>query len=262
MNTPASLLLLAMSTVISSAVLSQSVEERGLEIVQEVDRRDLGWDNSESDVTMVLKNQHGDSSKRSIRTKTLEITGDGDKSLTIFDKPRDVKGTAFLTFSHSTKPDDQWLFLPALKRVKRISSKNKSGPFMGSEFAYEDMSSFEVDKYTYRYLRDETLDGMDSFVVESDPVDKYSGYTRLVSWFDKAEYRVQKIDYYDRKNSLLKTLRFKDYQLYLDKYWRSQTMVMVNHQNGKSTVLKSSNIRFRTGLSEKNFNKNSLKRAK
>ncbi|MEH6627889.1 MAG: outer membrane lipoprotein-sorting protein [Motiliproteus sp.] len=257
-----SALLLAILASTSLPILAQTVEERGLEIVKEVDRRDLGWDNQESDLTMQLRNQHGDSSTRIIRTKTLEVTGDGDKSLTIFDQPRDLKGTAFLTFSHAVTPDDQWLFLPALKRVKRISSKNKSGPFMGSEFAYEDMSSFEVDKYSYTYLKDETLDGMDCFVVESDPIDKYSGYTRLVSWFDKAEYRVQKIDYYDRKNSLLKTLRFKDYQLYLGKYWRSHKMDMVNHQNGKSTTLESSNIRFRTGLNDTDFNKNSLKRAK
>ncbi|MCW8885810.1 MAG: outer membrane lipoprotein-sorting protein [Motiliproteus sp.] len=241
---------------------AQTMEEKGLEIVQEVDRRDLGWNNSEADMTMELRNQHGDTSTRFIRSRSLEVDGDGDKGLTIFDKPRDVKGTAFLSFSHIAKPDDQWLFLPALKRVKRISSRNKSGPFMGSEFAYEDMSSFEVDKYTYKYLRDEQLDGMDCFVVESYPVDKYSGYTRLVSWFDKAEYRVQKIDYYDRKNALLKTLRFNDYQLYLDKYWRSLKMDMVNQQNGKSTTLTTFNLRFRTGLTDKDFNKNSLKRAK
>ena len=117
----------------------------------------------------------------------------------MFDKPRDVKGTAFLSFSHAVGADDQWLYLPALKRVKRIASRNKSGPFMGSEFAYEDLSSFEVEKYTYKFLRDETCEGGTCYVVEQYPVDKNSGYTRRVVWLDHNEYRVWKIDFYDRK---------------------------------------------------------------
>jgi len=94
---------------------------------------------------MTLRNRAGKESLRNVRIKNLEVDGDGDKSLSIFDEPADVKGTTSLTWSHSDKPDDQWLYLPALKRVKRISSKNKSGPFMGSEFAFEDIGSQEVD---------------------------------------------------------------------------------------------------------------------
>ena len=236
--------------------------QRGLEIVTEADNRDKGWVSTESEMQMELRNAHGDVSQRQLRTKALEVEDDGDKGLTIFDQPLDVKGTAFLTFSHALEPDDQWIYLPALKRVKRISSRNKSGPFMGSEFAYEDMASFEVKKYRYRYLRDEQLDGVDCFVVESYPEDKNSGYTRLVTWFDKAEYRAQKIDYFDRKNAALKTLRFSEFKQYLDQYWRAHRLEMVNHQTGKSTLLSIGEIRFQTGIGERDFNKNSLKRAK
>ena len=253
--------LIALSTIPQLA-FSSTDEERGLEIAQESERRDTGWESSQADMIMILRNKQGDESTRSIRSKALEVENDGDKGLTIFDKPRDVKGTAFLTFSHAIEPDDQWLFLPALKRVKRISSKNKSGPFMGSEFAFEDMSSFEVEKYSYKYLRDEILDGIDCYVVESDPKDKNSGYTRLITWFDKEEYRAQKIEYYDRKNSLLKTLRFTDYHQYLGTFWRPENMYMENHQTGKSTHLIWSNYQLKTGLSDRDFNKNSLKRAK
>ena len=246
----------------SHSLFALSPEQRGLEITQEADRRDLGWADMQTEMVMILRNAHGDESLRNLRLKSLEMQGDGDKSLSIFDRPRDVKGTAFLTFSHINKPDDQWLYLPALKRVKRISSKNKSGPFMGSEFAYEDLASFEVDKYRYKYLGDEVINGLDCYIVESYPVDRYSGYTRLVSWIDKAEYRVQRTDYYDRKNSLLKTMTFSGYQQYLDQYWRADKSTMVNHQNGKSTELQYKGYQFKTGLSEKDFNKNSLKRAK
>ncbi|MCK4739413.1 MAG: outer membrane lipoprotein-sorting protein, partial [Deltaproteobacteria bacterium] len=112
--------------------------EQGLAIAKEREKRAKGFVDFTGDMEMILKNRHGEISTRQMRTKTLEVKGDGDKALSIFDTPRDVKGTAFLTFSHKSGDDDQWLYLPALKRVKRISSSNKSGSFMGSEFAYED----------------------------------------------------------------------------------------------------------------------------
>ena len=239
---------------------AQTPEEQGLAIAQEADRRDSGFGDYTSDVKMILKNKHGQESTREIRSRTLEVDGDGDKSMTIFDKPRDVKGTALLSFTHKEGPDDQWLYLPALKRVKRIASDNKSGPFMGSEFAYEDISSQEVEKYTYKFLRDDTLDGMDVFVFERYPVDKKSGYTRQVIWMDKEHYKERKIEFYDRKDSLLKTLMFSDYNQYLDQYWRAHDMHMENHQTGKSTRLLQSNYQYRNGLTDRDFDKNSLKR--
>jgi len=244
-------------------VAAQTPEEKGLAIAREVDRRDTGFGDCTTDLLMILRNKHGQESKRVIRVRILEVEDDGDKSLVIFDSPRDVKGTAFLTFSHKVGDDDQWLYLPALKRVKRISSRNKSGSFMGSEFAYEDISSQEIEKYTYKWIRDEIYEGQGCFVVEFYPVDKKnSGYIRQTTRIDKGEYRVWKVDYYDRKNSLLKTLTIKGYKKYLDKYWRADEMNMVNHQTGKSTRLDWSNYKFRTGLKDRDFNKNSLKRVR
>ncbi|MFT5722409.1 MAG: outer membrane lipoprotein-sorting protein [Motiliproteus sp.] len=242
--------------------VAEDPSARGLTIVTEAERRNQGWGDVRSHLRMELRNAQGDTSERRLRTRTLEVEGDGDKGLTIFDQPRDVQGTAFLTFTHALIPDDQWIYLPALKRVKRISSRNKSGPFMGSEFAYEDMSSFEVEKYRYRYLRDEVLDGLDCFVVESYPNDENSGYTRLVSWFDKQDYQTRKIEYFDRKDSALKTLILSDYQQYLEQYWRPLRLQMTNLQTGKSTLLSISEIRFRTGLEDADFNRNSLSRVR
>ena len=240
----------------------QTPEQKGLAIAQEADRRDLGFGDSAAEMTMILKNRGGDTSTRYIRFKTLEVTGDGDKSLSIFDRPRDIKGTAMLTFSHALDPDEQWMFLPALKRVKRISSRNKSGPFMGSEFAFEDLGSQEVEKFTYRYLNDEPFQGIDCFVVERRPAYEHSGYTRQVAWMDKERYIPLKVDYFDRKNALLKTQTFDHYRLYLEKYWRPGEMNMVNHQTGKSTRLLWKNLKFRVGLTDREFNRNSLKRAR
>jgi len=248
--------------VSSDTAVSQGAEQLGLKISTEAKARDTGWLDNTSDMLMVLRNRQGQESTREIKTKTLELLGDGDKSLTIFDKPRDVKGTSFLSFSHTVGNDDQWLYLPSLKRVKRISSRNKSGPFMGSEFSFEDLSSFELSKYTYKYLGDEKVQGFDSYMVEQYPVDNNSGYTRRIVWIDKAEYRVLKIDFYDRKDSLLKTLSYSDYKQYLNKYWRANFALMSNHQNGKSTKLQWSNYAFKTGLSDSDFNRNTLKRTR
>jgi len=239
-----------------------AVEQTGLDISIESKKRDIGWQDSTADMLMLLRNQQGQESVREIKIKSFEVHNDGDKSLTIFNKPRDVKGTAFLSFSHPIAADEQWLFLPALKRVKRISSHNKSGPFMGSEFSFEDLSSFEIEKYTYKHLEDESINQLESFKVEQYPVDENSGYTRRVVWLDKAECRVQKIDFYDRKNAILKTLTFSNYKQYLDKHWRATNQTMINHQTGKSTELVWSNYTFKTGLKDGDFNRNSLKRAR
>ncbi|MEL7450481.1 MAG: outer membrane lipoprotein-sorting protein [Pseudomonadota bacterium] len=248
--------------LLSGVALAQDNAARGLEIATEADRRNDGFADSTATLTMTLRNKQGQEVTRAMRNRTLEVDGDGDKSLIIFDDPRDVKGTAFLTFSHKTGDDDQWLYLPALKRVKRISSSNKSGPFMGSEFAYEDLSSQEVEKYTYNYLRDETLDGVETYVIERFAVAKKSGYTREVVWIDKDEYRARQVEYYDRKESRLKTLKLSNYEQYLDKYWRALRMDMENHQTGKSTTLEFDDYVFGNGLTDKDFNRNSLAKAR
>ncbi len=241
---------------------AETPEEKGLAIAVEDDKRDNGFVDYQAKMEMILRNRHGEQSVRYIRTKNLEVVGDGDKSLVIFEKPRDVKGTALLNFTHKTGTDDQWLFLPALKRVKRISSANKSGSFMGSEFAYEDITSQEVEKYTYQWLRDETYEGLECFVFERYPTYKNSGYTRQMVWLDKKEYRMMKIDFYDRKNALLKSQTFRGYHQYLGKYWYPDEMFMQNHQTGKTTLLKWSDYKFRNGFKDRDFNKNSLKRAR
>ncbi len=255
-----SLLLAGAAFPLSASAMTP--DQKGLAIAVEDDKRDNGFLDYKADAIMVLKNRQGDESTRYLRFKTLEVQGDGDKNLTIFDRPRDIKKTAFLNFTHPLGDDDQWLYLPALKRVKRISSSNKSGPFVGSEFAYEDITSQEVKKYTYKWLRDEEYRGQKSFVVEQVPAYENSGYTRRVVWIDQDKYRTLKVDFYDRKNALLKTLTYAGYQKYLNQYWYPDEMYMVNHQTGKSTRLIWKNYTFRTGLSNKHFNKNSLKRAR
>lgn len=258
---------MAVLAVVAAAFLpaqAQASPEKGLAIAEEADRRDLGWGDSEARLRMILTNRNGDKSTRELRIQNLEVQdpNQGDKSLTVFDHPRDIDGTAFLSHTKIAEPDDQWLYLPALKRVKRISSANKSGPFVGSEFAYEDLISQEVAKYTYNWLRDEPCGELQCFVIERFPVYENSGYTRQIVWYDQDEYRVMKVDYYDRKNSLLKTLVNSDYRLYLDQYWRAHSLQMDNHQTGKATTLTFEDYSLQVGVKENDFTSNRLKRAR
>ncbi len=261
---PLGLAFLVLSVAASTLFAAESPQDKGLAIAQEMDRRNDGFGDTIASLQMVLRNVHGQPKTRAleIRTKEVPDSQEGDKIFIIFEQPRDIKGTSLLTHTHIGKPDDQWLYLPALKRVKRISSSNQSGSFVGSEFAYEDLASQDVGKYTYRYLRDEVCGTSVCFVMERFPAAKHSGYSRQVVWVDQGEYRLHKNEFYDRKDQLLKTLIFNDYRQYMGKYWRALQMDMSNHQTGKSTQLKFSEYRFRDGLTERDFSRAALKRVR
>lgn len=255
-------LLLTALLALPLAAQAQDAAERGKAIMVEADKRDTGFGDLQADMQMILKNAHGQQSERELRTRVLEKKG-GDWGLIIFDEPKDVDGTALLTHSYVEKDDDQWLYLPALKRVKRIASSNKSGPFVGSEFTYEDLSSQEIEEYTdYELLREEQCPDSEEqcWVVKRVPIDEDSGYSKQVAWLDQSEYRTRKVDFYDRKGDLLKTLVFEDYEFYLDDYWYPHKMVMSNHQTGKSTVLNWKKYAFNNGYTDRDFDRNALKR--
>lgn len=253
-----------LSFLSTSIYAEQSAEEKGFEIAARSDRSDRGFSDSTVDLKMVLRNAANKESTRSLAIKILEIPDEnvGDKSLVVFDSPRDINGTALLSHAQILDPDDQWLFLPALKRVKRISSTNKSGPFVGSEFAFEDFTATELNKYTYKWLREEACGEFTCDVVERYPRYENSGYTKQISWTDQSVYQVRRVDFYDRKDSLLKTLVLLEYKEYDGGYWRSHRFAMKNHQTEKSTELIYSNYQFKTGLDENDFVKGVLKRAR
>jgi outer membrane lipoprotein-sorting protein len=235
-------------------------DARGLEIARERKTHDSGWKTSAADMEMVLTSRSGSSTTRNLQLRSLEVDGDGNKSMVIFERPLDVKGTALLTFSHIYKADDQWLFLPTIKRVKRVASNNKSGAFMGSEFAFEDLASYEVDKYNYHYLGEETLDGQPMHKLESYPNYEHSGYSKLISWIDLEHYRVHRIDYYDLRGELLKIHTFTGYRCYSDCFWRADEQLIENQQTGKSTLLRVKKIEIGVPFSDSDFQQSALSR--
>ena len=248
LKTPLLLSLLSSVALVAAtpAAIAQPVEQeqsaegqKGYEIAARSDRADAGFGSSEVEAQMILRNAAGqESPARDLRFLTLERENEdvGDKSLVVFKSPRDVEGTALLSHAKILDADDQWLFLPALKRVKRISSANKSGPFVGSEFAFEDFTSTELNKYTYKFLEEKEMDGMMVDVVERFPRYERSGYTRQVSYIDQELHKLRKVEFYDRKGTLLKTLTLTDYRDY-DGVLRAHKLAMVNHQTKKETDL-------------------------
>jgi len=229
------------------------------EVAQKSEAVMSGFKDSISTMDMTLINARGQKKTRTMKMKVLEGENE-DKSLMEFLTPADVKGTKFLSYEHIDKDDDQWMYLPALKRVKRIASKNKSGSFMGSEFSYEDLSAFNVLKYSYEdKIEEESIDGVTYYKGKSKPVSKYSGYTKLITWIDKKTFLIHKVEYYDRKKKLLKTAYFKDYKKYKSVY-RIGQITMKNIQNDKTTILIWSKEKIRNGLNKKDFHKRYLKR--
>jgi hypothetical protein len=228
--------------------------QKGYDISARSDRSDRGFGDSRVDARMVLRNAAGQETARDLSFATLEKSDEtvGDKSLVMFKSPPDVKGTALLSHARILEPDDQWLYLPALKRVKRISSANKSGAFVGSEFAFEDFTITELNKFTYKHIGEETLDGRKMDVVERYPRYEKSGYVKQKAWLDQVDYQARKIEFYDRKGALLKKLALSDYRQY-GTIWRAHKLSMTNFQTRKSTELVFSEFAFKTGLGPGDF---------
>jgi outer membrane lipoprotein-sorting protein len=229
-----------------------------LEIAQKADKVTDGFISSISKTQMILVNASGQKSIRNLLMKTLE-TKSGDKTISVFLSPADIKGTKILGYEHIDKDDDQWLYLPALKRVKRIASRNKSGSFMGSEFSYEDIGNQNSNKYTFEgEAKIALLDGVECYVGARVPKNRNSGYTKQISWVDTKDFLILKVEYYDRKSELLKTAIFSDYKK-TKGVWRVGKISMTNHQNDKKTVLLYKEDRIKAGLKSKDFHKRRLK---
>ncbi|MEL7311640.1 MAG: outer membrane lipoprotein-sorting protein [Pseudomonadota bacterium] len=235
-----------------------SEAQNGRAIAEEADRRGQGFGDTQSRLAMTLFDGRGNQVSRAMRSKTLERDTDGDRTLLFFEDPADVRGTAFLTHGHLDRDDDQWLYLPAIKRVKRITSRNRSGAFMSSEFSYEDLGNDAIDKYEYRYLGDAQIADQAAYALERIPVGT-SGYSRQVAWLDQEHLRILKIDYYDRAGAHLKTLLADLHELFEDRYWRPLKMEMTNHQTGRRTILEWSDYKFSAGLEASEFERTALR---
>jgi len=243
--------------------LALTPEEKGLEIASKMDKVNSGFIGEIAEMTMTLIDAYGTEIVRKMEGKIKEVNDDGDKSIITFLQPSDVKGTKMLTWSHKAENDDQWLYLPSMKRVKRISSNSKTSSFMGSEFSYEDLGGQSVEKFTYKHLRDEKSDIGNVWVVERYPVNvKESGYLKQVMWIPEKYHASTKVEYYDRKGTLVKTADFLDYQSFQvagKNIFRPGKIHMKNVQTKKQSIFSWDKRKLGENLLNNHFAQDSLK---
>jgi hypothetical protein len=163
--------------------------------------------NSVTDLTMVLTNKRGNERVRKLQTKRKDYGHGEAKSVAYFLSPADVKGTAFLVWEHPDSANDVFIYLPALKKVRRIASEQKKQSFMGSDFSYADMENEDVDDADHRILSEQELDGKPCWVIESIPKpESDSEYGKLISWVSKVDFIPYKVEFYDKKERLYKVM--------------------------------------------------------
>jgi hypothetical protein len=194
---------------------------------------------------MTLINDKGQKRERkSVNLVKLQPNGVDSNILVKFNYPNDIKGTGFLQIEHIDGEDDQWIYLPALKKSRRLVANNKKDSFVGSDFSYGDISLPKVDLYRHTLLRSESVDNQDCYVIESvpstDTVKANSGYSKKMTWVRKDNFLEAKVEYYDVSGRLLKTQLVRDHKLVEPdtQRWFALYREMTNHQTGHKTVLR------------------------
>lgn len=229
----------------------------GLEIMQAVYDRPQGKDSSGT-LIMTLIDAKGKERSRTI-TQVIGRYGSVDKKLMIFQAPPDVRGTSFMNWSYKEagKEDDQWIYLPALRKVKRISSEGKGDYFMGSDFTYDDLGDRHPLEDTHTLLRTEKVEGEECWVVESIPKDPKYMYSRTVTWVSKVKTVGIKREFYDRRGSHLKTLRILSVEKIND-VWVLLKVEMHNVQKNTRTLMEFRDVKIDTGVQEGIFSERTM----
>jgi outer membrane lipoprotein-sorting protein len=248
-----------LTVAIVIAGFSASAQLTGREIVNKAYNLPSG-DDQTSQLTMTLVNKSGQTRVRKIQQFTKDF-GTVEKSIMFFLSPADVKNTSFMNWSYDdeNKADDQWIYLPALKKVKRISSDSKSDYFMGSDFTYDDLGDRKLDADTHKLLHEENIEGHDCYVVESVSKDEDYMYSKTVTWIRKDNFVGVKKEFYDEDGELLKTLHIKEVKK-ISGFWIITHSEMENVQNNHKTVMQLSNIKINTGVPASKFTERMMMR--
>ena len=250
------LVAIIIATGFTSQLMTQELS--GREIVEKVYNLPSG-DDQTSNLTMTLINKSGKERVRIIKQFTKDM-GDVEKSIMFFQSPADVKNTSFMSWTYdSDKSDDQWIYLPTLKKVKRISSDSKSDYFMGSDFTYDDLGDRKIDDDTHQLLREEAIDGIDYYVVESISKDEDYMYSRTITWIRKDNFIGLKKEFYDEDEDLLKTLKIKKFEE-ISGFLVITSSEMENVQKNHRTTMILDNVEINTGISDSKFSERMMMR--
>jgi len=227
-------------------------------IAEKVADRNQGKD-SFSKIEMQLINASGQVRDRALILQSKEFP-DGTRSYLEFTAPADIAGTKLLIHEHKNSADDLWLYLPAIRKVRRVSSSQKYRSFVGTDFSYADLGSRNVDEYTYKINGQDTLQGKFCYILESNEKEGTdTQYHRIVSWVDTTSWIPLKSEMYDEDNNLYKRLNTEQLKQFSG-VWMPQKLTMENIQDKTKTILNFKDIQINTGLSDNIFTQRNLRR--
>lgn len=244
--------------IIATAMAYQpaSAQLTGQQVMEKVYNNPSG-DDTQGSLTMTLTNNRGEQRVRTLK-QFIKDDGKMEKKIMFFVAPADVKNTSFMNWSYTDgRSDDQWIYLPALKRTKRISSDGKSDNFMGSDFTYDDLGDRHPNQDNHKLLREEKVDGKDCYVVESTPKEDDYMYSKTITWVMKDNYLGLKREFYDDREKLLKVLTIKKYDK-VDGFWTILETEMHNVQKDHRTNMKFTDVQKNKGISNSKFTERSM----
>lgn len=216
-------------------------------------------DDMSARVTMRLVNKSGRERVREMTMLRKDLEGGDQKYFIYFHQPADVRDMTFMVWKYEGRPDDRWLFVPAISLVRRVAANDSRSSFVGSDFTYEDISGRDIDADTHTLVGEEALEGTACFVVESVPQDDGLEYQRKVSWIDKASFLSLKEEYYDRRGELYRTYS-ADAVADVDGYRTVTHRTMTDHAKEHHTEVVFDSVEYDVGLDEDLFTERSLRR--
>ncbi len=253
-------LIFSLTTLLPSIeIYAQSAEEKGKQIALNSINKSNNFRDISSIIEMTTIETSGKKSVREMNVKALNIDNKSTiMSLLVFSKPKREKGVALLSHAFKTKQDKQWLYLPNIRRTKKLAPKGRKGSFMGSELSYSDLIPQSVEDFNYRYLKDGIVNQRNCSIVERTPKSRDSLYSKQITWFDKENLVGLKTEFYTLKSKPVKTLFTTE--IITDNHGNSRPglLVMKNHKTGRSTQLRNLDYQINTGLQEDEFSETAL----
>ena len=244
--------------LLASVLLFSQDKITGEQIIQNAYDRDTGTE-IEGQLKMTLTNKSGNERVRELK-QFIKDFGDVEKKIMYFIKPADVKNTSFMNWSYTNdKADDQWIYLPALKKVKRISSDSKSDYFMGSDFTYDDLGDRKPADDIHKLLREEKFNGENCYVIESTPKEEDYMYSKTITWIVKGKWVGLQKKFYDEDEDFLKTLTIKKYEE-VDGIITILSTSMENDQKKHKTTMEFSDVKINKGVKDNIFTERMMKR--
>lgn len=249
------LLLCLLTPILAQASLSAD------EVVQKQIEMNQGYGSEKAVGQMAIFNESGSHIDREFSMMQIEEKGsESYKAMIKVNQPTDLKGTGLLTYQNKSGEDDQWLYLPAMKKTRRISGSARGGKFLGSDFNFEDLAPKEKEDFTYQTLRMEPCEDTNCYVIQATPKDGASLYSKSIAWVREDNFLAVKTEIYDKNQALEKVVTFEGYQLYNEKFWRPSKIVMKDVQKNRRTELSFSNVEIGTSVSTADFSKQALER--